>query len=118
MTIQQTIDIPASRRLYLELPDTAPTGHAEIQLTISLVPPHAKAAPGDERLEKLLKPFPSLEELKFEELKREAAEKTLRRLADPANDPMRKYAGCLKDSSVFEGDPVDIQREMRDEWPN
>jgi hypothetical protein len=27
-----------------------------------------------------------------------------------------KYAGCLKDSGVFDGDAMDIQREMRREW--
>jgi hypothetical protein len=31
-------------------------------------------------------------------------------------DSMKKYAGCLKDSLIFEGDPVAIQRKMRDEW--
>jgi hypothetical protein len=32
---------------------------------------------------------------------------------------MRKimqFYGCLKDSPVFEGDPVEIQRRMRSEW--
>jgi predicted DNA-binding antitoxin AbrB/MazE fold protein len=28
----------------------------------------------------------------------------------------RKFAGALKDSTAFEGDPVEIQRAMRDEW--
>jgi predicted DNA-binding antitoxin AbrB/MazE fold protein len=28
----------------------------------------------------------------------------------------RKFAGKLKTSSAFEGDPVNIQQEMRDEW--
>jgi hypothetical protein len=27
-----------------------------------------------------------------------------------------KFYGCLKDSKVFEGDPVEIQRQMRAEW--
>ncbi|GHT92756.1 hypothetical protein FACS1894140_5240 [Spirochaetia bacterium] len=26
------------------------------------------------------------------------------------------YYGCLKGSPAFEGDPMDIQRELRDEW--
>jgi hypothetical protein len=26
--------------------------------------------------------------------------------------------GCLKDSKTFDGDPVAIQREMRNEWPD
>jgi hypothetical protein len=27
-----------------------------------------------------------------------------------------RFYGCLKDSPVFEGDPVEIQRQMRSEW--
>jgi hypothetical protein len=27
-----------------------------------------------------------------------------------------KYYGCLKDSPAFEGDPVEIQHQMRSEW--
>ncbi|MDR1250223.1 MAG: hypothetical protein LBK63_13095 [Treponema sp.] len=27
-----------------------------------------------------------------------------------------QFYGCLKDSPVFEGDPVEIQRRMRSEW--
>jgi hypothetical protein len=41
MTIQQTVDIPADRRLYLELPETAPLGHAEIMISISYITPEA-----------------------------------------------------------------------------
>jgi hypothetical protein len=41
MTIQQTVDIHADRRLYLELPETAPLGHAEIMITIRYTTPPA-----------------------------------------------------------------------------
>ena len=34
-TIRKTVDIPADRRLYLELPQDTSTGSAEITLTIS-----------------------------------------------------------------------------------
>lgn len=27
-----------------------------------------------------------------------------------------QFMGCLKDSKVFEGDPVEIQRKLRAEW--
>jgi hypothetical protein len=27
-----------------------------------------------------------------------------------------EYAGLLKDSPTFQGDPVEIQRRLRDEW--
>ncbi len=36
-----------------------------------------------------------------------------------ADKPARswdEFMGCLKDSKVFEGDPVEIQRKMRAEW--
>jgi len=28
-----------------------------------------------------------------------------------------EYFGVLKDSKAFAGDPVEIQRKLRDEWP-
>ena len=31
-------------------------------------------------------------------------------------DSSRVYAGCLKGKNIFKGDPVAIQRKMRDEW--
>ncbi|MDR2490039.1 MAG: hypothetical protein LBD20_01385 [Spirochaetaceae bacterium] len=34
-TIRKTVDIPANRRLYLELPQDTPTGEAEVTLTIT-----------------------------------------------------------------------------------
>ena len=34
-TIRKTVDIPADRRLYLELPQDTPTGQADITLTIT-----------------------------------------------------------------------------------
>jgi hypothetical protein len=43
-----------------------------------------------------------------------AAEKTLK-----MSRKMRKimpFYGCLKESPVFEGDPVEIQRRIRSEW--
>jgi hypothetical protein len=54
----------------------------------------------------------------IEECIRDAKAKTAQRLADPANDSMLKYGGCLKDSHIFDGDSVEIQRRMRDEWPD
>jgi hypothetical protein len=47
MTLQQTIDIPADRRvlLGLTLPETTPMGHAEVQITITLAPVPKKEEP-------------------------------------------------------------------------
>jgi hypothetical protein len=30
--------------------------------------------------------------------------------------PLADYLGLLKDSPTFNGDPVEIQRKLRDEW--
>lgn len=30
--------------------------------------------------------------------------------------PLSDYLGLLKDSPTFKGDPVEIQRQLRDEW--
>jgi hypothetical protein len=37
MTFQQTVTIPADRRLYLDLPRDTPTGEAEVKLVITLL---------------------------------------------------------------------------------
>jgi hypothetical protein len=36
MTVQQTVTIPADRRLYLDLPRDTPTGEADVKLVITL----------------------------------------------------------------------------------
>jgi hypothetical protein len=54
----------------------------------------------------------------IEECIRDAKAKTAQRLANSANDSMLKYGGYLKDSHIFDGDSVEIQRRMRDEWPD
>jgi hypothetical protein len=43
MTVQQTVDIPADRRLYLELPETVPSGVAEFVLIFKGVSPEKPA---------------------------------------------------------------------------
>jgi len=35
MTIEQTIEIPVSRRIFLDLPPELPTGRARVELTIT-----------------------------------------------------------------------------------
>jgi hypothetical protein len=81
MTIEQVVEIPADRRITVELPPDIPTGTARLKLSVS----HNGGT----------------------------AEKT-----GKISRQMRKLLqlyGCLKDSPVFEGDPVAIQREMRAE---
>jgi len=36
--------------------------------------------------------------------------------AGKAYESIRHLAGCFADSATFAGDPVELQRAMRDEW--
>ncbi|WP_461248468.1 hypothetical protein [Treponema sp. R6D11] len=79
MTIEQTVEIPANRRLTLDLslPETLPWGEAKVKLSI--------------------KPFGKRRKKTFIE-------------------SLGPLCGCLKTSTVFEGNPVEIQKQMRAEW--
>jgi hypothetical protein len=79
MTIEQTIEIPQSRRITVTLPQSVPTGTAKLTLFTGEVA--KKPVKMSRQARKLL-----------------------------------QYYGCLKNSPVFEGDPVEIQRKMRSEW--
>jgi hypothetical protein len=91
LTIRQTVDIPAGRRLFLELPKTAPVGKVTVLLSFS-----ETGGPD------------------LEELKAEAAAKYAAMLAD-GEDPLLKLREALKGEKVF-SDDIDYQRSMRDEW--
>lgn len=39
-----------------------------------------------------------------------------RRLREPLADDAGSFIGRLRDSPNFNGDPVEVQRRMRDEW--
>jgi hypothetical protein len=123
ITIQQTVDIPANRRLIVDIPLDVPTGKTSVVLIFSQVE-RSEAADMDtinrnaerlnsETLDVLSHTFPTIEEIKAE-----AARKGAKRAAAikaTGIDPLQKYCGCLKD--VFDEDGVVIQRRMRDEWP-
>ena len=49
-------------------------------------------------------------------VKQRRASEHLRHAPGPASRDWRQFVGALKDSPAFQGDPVTIQREMRDEW--
>lgn len=78
-TINKSVDIPADRRLQLDLllPPDLPIGRAEISVTIT---PASETGDG------------------------------------PRPKPFEGLAGSLRDSGIFKGDSVDIQRKMRNEW--
>lgn len=101
MTIQQTVDIPASRKVHFDviLPETMPSGKAKVILDFSPVAPQSNPSPGN-ALEKALK---------------EAGEKRLYNQAHP--EEIRALRGCLKDSPIWDGlDGLAYQRKIRNEW--
>jgi hypothetical protein len=123
MTIQQTVDIPADRKLHLdlELPETVPTGHTEVQITFSPAP--AKVGPKlgmltTEQLKTLLGSGEISQSYNKEILeRREAIIDLAWQYGKPHQEhSLFKHAGCLKDSGVFDGDAMEIQKEMRREW--
>jgi hypothetical protein len=94
MAIEQTVDIPASYRLTIDVPREVPAGRVVLRFT----PVDSGAA------------FPAIGELK-----RQAAEKTARRKAE-GRKPFEGLTGVLKDSPALAGDPVEIVRAWRDGW--
>jgi hypothetical protein len=110
MTIQQTIDIPANREVTIRLvvPETVPCGKRDLILEF----PETQRAV-DQRA---VSDMPTIADLK-----REAAEKAERRRTDPVY--RAEVAEILRDlqdgGPIFGGrDGMDVQREMRDEWPD
>jgi hypothetical protein len=122
MTMQQTIEIPADRRVYFDLPKTTPTGHAEVQITITLSPAPKKREPvmglemfTPEQLKTLISDnVPALPESCEVNDRREAFLALAWQRGKPHKEhSLFQYAGCLKDSGIFDGDSMDIQREIR-----
>jgi hypothetical protein len=126
MTIEQTIEIPANRRLHLDfdLPMTANIGPAKVILEF----PATGAA--DTKMTENIPPAPDeVEDAAWEaEILRKRAEgiaadpeiqAILKRAAERAADPNRPKLSRLFGShpGIFGGiDPVAYQRSMRDEW--
>ena len=80
-----------------------------------------KAATTSLNLEKYPELFPRVEELNA--IARALPEPALaellahaRRLREPSADDVGSFIGRLRDSPNFNGDPVEIQRRLRDEW--
>jgi hypothetical protein len=96
--IEQTIDIPAKREIFLKLPQTVPEGRATITISIN---EYEKTGTRE---------IPSLEKLKLQ-----AAKKTAYRKAS-GKKPFEGLYGILKDSTTFAGDPVEIVKKLREEW--
>jgi hypothetical protein len=100
-TIRKTVDIPADRRLYLELPRDTPTGEAEV---IVFVPAKAEPEPA------VSAPFPTMEALDAKAHEQYLAWK------DSGKDPLIELRDSLKGRKIFGVDGLAYQREIRDEW--
>jgi len=88
MTVTQTVDIPASRRLIIDVPSEVPTGRAVFSLTPAAAP-HARTVA-------------------------EALYLAAERAADPGRKPLSRLFG--KCPGLLNGDGAAYQRAIRDEW--
>jgi hypothetical protein len=109
MTIQQTVEIPASHRLTIDVPQEVPTGKATI--TYSPDPESGQAVPAGRRK------IPD----ELVAIVQEAARRAERERTDPAYraEIAEIYRKCQEGGPIFGGmDGMEYQRRMRDEWPD
>ena len=108
MTITQTVEIPESRQVFLDLPHDLPVGKAKITITPQTEKPAADIYEAATNLRGLAKKMGAA--LTVEEALQAAAEKA----ADPNRKPISRHFGTLSKHTF--GDPVAYQKAIRDEW--
>jgi hypothetical protein len=113
VTIKQTVDIPADRRLHLDLklPETVPVGRTSV---VHVFPAVDNPAVEDREpfCPRESEPFPTLEELKAEAAAKYAV------IIESGVDPWQQFRESLQGSTFFGKDGMEYQRSMRDEWPD
>ncbi|GMO68109.1 MAG: hypothetical protein Ta2A_16220 [Treponemataceae bacterium] len=99
LTIQQTVTIPADRRIVFDLPDTVPSGKSYVTVTFSPTEVQNDSA------------FPSAEALEIEASQKAAAAET------NGSDPLVAWRDSLNGEKVFDGiDGLLYQKKIRGEW--
>jgi len=93
MTIEQIIDIPASRKISLEVPKAVPQGKTILSFTPVTASSSAKFSPRTTE---------------------EAVQMAEAKAADPNRKPISRHFG--KHKGIFGGNGVEYQRAIRDEW--
>ena len=106
MTITQTVETPADRRLIIDVPAEMPVGRAVLAFT-----PATEAEDRGAFCQKPLSgPLPGGNARTIEEALQMAAEKA----ADPNRKPISRHFG--KHKGILGGDGLAYQRAIRDEW--
>ena len=93
MTIEQIIDIPANRRISLEVPKAIPQGKTILSFT----------------------PLSTVSTIvNFPRTTQEAIQMAESKASNPNRMPLSRHFGTLK--GLWDGDEVAYQRDLRDEW--
>ncbi|GMO17236.1 MAG: hypothetical protein Pg6A_03510 [Termitinemataceae bacterium] len=120
--IQQTVDVTPEHEIFLKLPDAVPVGRITITISVAEnpAPVHELRLVSAETLKSLT--VNKLHSKKNHELNTllnyKEAQIAIAALSGESHEHKSfiKYAGCLKNSSLFKGDSAVIQKKMRDEW--
>jgi hypothetical protein len=122
MSITQTVEVPASHRLTIDVPREIPTGRAILAFipapdqrsadaAAEASPPYAEDRLVEEMFASILSaPLPGGNARTIEEAMRMAEEKR----TDPNRQPISQLFGTNK--GFFGGDGLAYQRAIRDEW--
>ena len=108
MSVTQTVEIPVSHRLTIDVPHEVPAGRAVLTFTPSPVKKTTDQGSPDRKFKTA--PLPGGNAHTVEEALQMAEEKA----ADPNRKPISRLFGTCK--GIFGGDGVAYQRAIRDEW--